>query len=1124
MRCRACQHENPEGAKFCNECGARLDFTCPKCQNVNPPTSRFCNECGAQFSYSPPPAFKELSYEEKLKKLQRYLPADLSKKILADRGKIEGELRQVTVLFCDMEGFTTLSEKMSPEDLYSLTDEIYEVLIQRVYEYGGTVNEMAGDGIMALFGAPVAIEDGPQRAIRSASAIHRGMVKLSEDLRRKYPAISASKMRIGIHSGPVVLGTLGNDLRVDFTAVGDTVNLASRMQNLAEPGTTYVSEETFRLTEGYFRFEALGEHRIRGKEGVFRVYQVIASTTRRTKFDVSAERGLTPFVGRERELELLLDGMERAKAGRGQAFSIIAEAGMGKSRLLYEFRKAIANEEIAFLEGRCLSYSRGIPYFPIIDLLKSTFDIRESDSESEIRRKIAVELNQPGSDIPSIVSYFMELLSGKDTGTDEIIMTPEVKKDRIIDEVKKLVLRGAEIRPLVIAIEDLHWVDKSSEDTLKQILEAIWGARILLVYTYRPEFVPIWGNKSYHSQVSLNRLSNRESLNLVAHLLGTSDIDEVLAEFILQKTEGIPFFVEEFVQSLKNLQLIEKRGSQYALSKDPRRVTIPSTIQEVIMARVDTLPEMAKSVLQTGSAVEREFGHELIQRITGLPEKELFSCLSVLKDSELIYERGIFPTATYLFKHALTREVIYDSILARKRKALHQQIAEAIEELHRGSLEEYCEILAEHYIRSENFRKGAQYARLARRKAHQAGALKDAITYSEKAVACLEKLPPENDVRKEILDTKTRIGLYYAEMIHFDQAMKEVASVAAMARELCYQKPLPTIYAISGAYNYFVKEDFSSALEDLERCLDISKDLGDIPSLVLGNTWLGVASAFCCSFDKARGYLEKSLEIISRSHSHWGISLGKSNISLFAHNWQGACRLGFQASDEAIQFAERSGDIYSKSVAYSCHGWSCYYRGALEEADRCLTKACAHFEQTDIFSFWALAKLCLGLVHFEKGNYQKAIDSHRESISLFRTANIFPSFVNFNELAIIRARIESGEGEIDTSNLREYEERNRFRIYEGWIPRWIGEILMNRAGGDSSEAEGWMVKAIEADKRNGMPWNLGKDHLLYAHLCGHQRRLGEQKAHLNEALSLFERCAADGPLSAVREELRLLGS
>jgi class 3 adenylate cyclase/tetratricopeptide (TPR) repeat protein len=1122
MKCSGCQHENPESAKFCNACGNGLESICVHCGNANPPGSRFCNGCGASLSVAPPSAFRELSHEEKLKKIKRYLPADLTRKVLVDREKIEGELREVTVLFCDMVGFSSLSEKMNPEGLYSLMDEVYEVLIQRIYEYGGTVNEMAGDGIMALFGAPVAIEDAPQRAIRSASAIHRALVKLSQDLRRKYPILTSIKMRIGIHSGPVVLGALGNDLRVDFTALGDTVNLASRVQRIAEPGTTCVTDETFRLTEGYFRFEALGERSVKGKEGLFKIYQVIASTTRRTKFDVGAERGLTRFVGREREMELLLDGIKQVRAGRGQAFSIIAEAGMGKSRLLYEFRKAVANEEIAFLEGRCLSYSRGIAYFPIIDLLKSTFDIREGDRDDVIRKKMAAELNRSGSEVPSLLSEFMGLLSGRDAGSEEFITTPEVKKDRIIEEVKKLVLKGAEIRPLVIAIEDLHWVDKNSEDTLKQILDSIWGAKILLVFTYRPEFVPTWGNKSYHSQVTLNRLSNRESLHLVGHLLGPGTVDEGLAEFILQKTEGIPFFIEEFVRSLENLHWIEQREGQYALREDPRRVTIPSTIQEVIMARVDALPEMAKSVLQTGSAIEREFGHALIRRSTGLPDRELLSCLSALKDSELIYERGIFPGSTYVFKHTLTREVIYDSILARKKKVLHQQIGEALEELHGGSPEEYCEILAEHYIRSEDFRKGAHYARLARKKAHQAGALKDAISYSEKALACLEQLPSEQDVRKEILDTKTRVGFYYAEMIQFDRAMRAVAPVEALAKELCYQRPLPTIYAISGAYNYFVEENFSSAIEDLKRCISISKDLGDVSSLVVGNTWLGVASAFCCSFGEARRHLETALEILSRSNSLWGISLGKSNISLFAHNWQGACRSGFLASQEAIRFAEQSGDLYSKSVAYSCHGWSCYYQGALEEAEQSLQRACVDFEKTDIYSFWALAKLCLGLLYFDKGNYPKSVDCHRESISLFKSANIFPSFINFNELAIVRAGVFSGEGEVNPGRLHDHEEKNRFRIYEGWIPRWIAEILMTSAKGDLSEAEASIKRAVEADERNAMSWSLGQDHVLYARLCERQNRVGERVKHLKNAALLFETCAADAPLWSVREELRRL--
>ncbi len=373
MKCPGCQAENEDDARFCSKCGIKLEVSCPECGKNLAPDSNFCNKCGHKLSVSSEPSAQTISFDEKIAKIQRYLPEGLTEKILSQKERIEGERKQVTVMFCDMEGFTGLTERQGPEEAYSIMDQVYEILIHKVHDFEGTVNEMTGDGIVALFGAPIALEDAPQRAVRSGIAIHREMVKFGDRIREEGPGLPPLKMRIGIHSGPVVVGTLGNDLRVEFKAVGDTVNLASRMEELARPGTTYVTQDTFQLTEGFFRFEALGEKRIKGKDEAVHVYQVIAPSTRRTRFDVSAERGLTPFVGRERELELLLDGFERAKAGRGQAFSIVAEAGIGKSRLLYEFRKAVSSEDITFLEGRCLSYGRGIAYHPVIDVLKSNF-------------------------------------------------------------------------------------------------------------------------------------------------------------------------------------------------------------------------------------------------------------------------------------------------------------------------------------------------------------------------------------------------------------------------------------------------------------------------------------------------------------------------------------------------------------------------------------------------------------------------------------------------------------------------------------------------------------------------------------------------------------------------------
>jgi class 3 adenylate cyclase/tetratricopeptide (TPR) repeat protein len=738
--------------KFCGECGAKLELICPKCNFSNPPQFKFCGECGQDLVVLSEPSSNELSFEEKIDKIQRYLPKGLTEKILAQKDRIEGERKQVTVMFCDLEGFTPLTERLGPEDAYGIMDQVYELLIHKVHDYEGTVNEMTGDGIMALFGAPIALEDAPQRAIRSAMAVHREMSKFSDQLKQEREGIPPLKMRIGIHTGPVVVGTLGNSLRVEFKAVGDTVNLASRIEGLAEPGATYVTQETFGLTEGLFQFEALGEKVIKGKEAPVGVYRVIAPSTRRTRFDVSAERGLTPFVGRERELELLLDGFERAKRGRGQAFSILAEAGVGKSRLVYEFRKAISNEDVTFLEGKCLSFSRGTAYHPIIDILKSNFDVRESDADSGIIEKVKKGLKTLDVDEESTRPYILELFSVKDSGLEKISMSPEGMKGQIIDAINRITLKGSELRPLIMAFEDLHWMDESSEDVLRYLLENISGARVFLIFTYRPEFVHTWGGRSYHSQVNLNRFSNRESLVMASHLLNTGYLDRGLEDFILEKTEGIPFFIEEFTRSLKDLNIVESRDGGCYLKKGVQDITVPATIQDLIMARIDSLPEGAKEVLQTGSAIEREFSYALIGRVMGIPEQELLTHLSVLKDSELLYERGIHPQSTYIFKHALTQEVAYDSLVKRRRRDIHARIARGMEELYADRIEEHFEMLSHHFEQSGHAAKAVDYLILAGEKSNKHNAVQAASAFFQKALEL-----SENEGIELAAETKVRV-------------------------------------------------------------------------------------------------------------------------------------------------------------------------------------------------------------------------------------------------------------------------------------------------------------------------------------------------------------------------------
>jgi class 3 adenylate cyclase len=761
MKCPNCHFENPDTQKFCGQCGSKLEKVCPNCGSNNPAEYKFCGECGQNLTLPSEPAYKELSFDQKIEKIQRYLPKGLAEKIWAQRDRVEGERKQVTVMFCDMEGFTKLTEEIGPEEAYTIMDKVYEILIHNVHDYEGTVNEMTGDGIMALFGAPVALEDAPQRAIRSSFAIHREMTKFSDQLKQEKKDVLPVKMRIGIHTGPVVVGTVGNDLRVEFKAVGDTVNLASRMEEQAQPGTTYITEDTFKLTEGLFRFEGLGQRVIKGKEKPVNTYRAIAPSTMRTRFDVSAERGLTPLAGRERELELLLDGFERCKVGRGQAFSIIAEAGVGKSRLLYEFRKAVAHEDVTFLEGRCLSYSRAVAYHPLIDILKANFDIHEGNGDFEIREKIKRGLSMLGADEASTLPYLLELLAVKDSDIDQISMSPEAKKDRIVEAFKQIALKGSEVRPLILAFEDLHWIDKSSEELLKYVLESIPGAGILMIFTYRSEFVHTWGAKSYHSQIMLNRLSNRESLIMASHILDTQEPDEDLEEFILEKSEGVPFFIEELIKSLKDLKIIERENNRYRITKDIKEVTIPATVQDVIMARVDSLPEGTKGLLQIISAVGRESSYDLIKRVTGLTENELLPQLSVLKDSELLYERGIYPQSTYIFKHALTQEVAYNSLLLKRKREVHEKIGRDIESLYPDRLEEYCELLAYHFKNSAASENAVKYLELASQKAARVNAMEEANTYFDEAMELLDNLPESEENRQVRISLLVNLGYMF---------------------------------------------------------------------------------------------------------------------------------------------------------------------------------------------------------------------------------------------------------------------------------------------------------------------------------------------------------------------------
>jgi class 3 adenylate cyclase/tetratricopeptide (TPR) repeat protein len=1130
MQCPKCQFDNPKGINYCGECGAKLEKLCPSCHSLNPPNFKFCGECGQNLDLPGDTPHKYLSFDEKLTKIQKYLPKGLTEKILSQKDRIEGERKQVTVMFCDMEGFTRLTEKLGPDDAYTIMDQIYEILIHKVHDFDGTVNEMTGDGIMALYGAPIALEDAPQRAIRSSLSIHREMVKFYDELKQEKDLISPLKMRIGIHSGQVIVGTLGNDLRVEFKAVGDTVNIASRIEGLAEPGTTYITEDTFKLTEGFFRVEALGGRKIKGKEKPVQTYRVIAPSTRKTRFDVSAERGLTPFIGRDRELELLLDGFERSKAGLGQAFSIVSEAGVGKSRLLYEFRKAVSDENVTFLEGKCLSYSRGVAYHLHIDILKANFDIRDSDGDFEIREKVKKGLKMLAVEEGSTLPYLLEQLGIKNSGFDEVSVNPDVKRDRIVEALKRIVLKGSEIRPLILAYEDLHWMDKSSEDVLKYIMASIPGARVLMIFTYRPEFVHTWAGRSYHSQITLNRLSNRESLGMIAHLLGTAKIKRELEDLFLMKTEGIPFFIEEFVKSLKDLKIIEKKGNTYGITKDIRTVTIPSKIQEVIMSRIDMLPERAKSLIQIFSVAGREISHKLIKKVMELPENELLTRMSFLKDSELLYERGIYPQSDYIFKHALTQAVAYDSMLIEKRKEIHEKIGKSLEESYPDRLNDYYETLAYHYSRSNNHKKAYQYLKSAGQKAIRSYSFFEAFSFFKDALNTLNRIPSTEQTIKEQINIRLFLSDCIYPLGYPEDSMKILEEGKRLSEEHKDNRSVADFHRKIGYY-YGSEGKHLLAIKYHEDSLQEIKKIDDFNLTVQVIAELSVLYARAGQFFKVVTIAPSILKLAESKRDDNDLlfmtaisyarllSVCGLSLSLLGDFFEGKTYL-----NKGLLAAIEINDVFILAVCEFHYGYYWIYKGDLKAAIEHLQKSIKYFKKAKSTYPLDAAYSYLAYAYYLFGDLDTAREHAETSISI-QSSTKFKAFSSVQNWVLSQIFLDLDEQEKAQIHIQEalrLSHKNNQSAFEALSLITLGRIIKKTDPRQIEKAKEQTLKGIKVMEELKLRSHSAIGYLNMGELYSDTVQQEKAMEYLKKAKEMFQEMAMDYWLARTKRVLEKL--
>ncbi len=816
MCCSACGRENPSGSRFCLECGTALALRCPQCDAEIPSGAKFCNQCGVHVAASGPGS------EERAPRT--YTPRHLAEKILTTRAALEGERRQVTVLYADMAGFTGFAERLDPEEVHRIITDAFEHITAGIHRFEGTINQYTGDGLMALFGAPIAHEDSARRAVHAALAVQRALREYGTQLEAERG--SSLPMRIGINTGTVVVGKIGDDLRMEYTAVGDTVNLAARLQQVAPPGGVVVGEATHKLISGFFETSDLGALQVKGRSAPVHAFEVVRARVRRTQLGGTGELGLTPLVGRQPELGALAELFHKAKSGRGQVVFVAGEAGIGKSRLVLELRRwlAQAGERVTWLEGRCVSFGQAIPFLPALDQLRESFGIEENDGEPEIIAKVEDGMRRLGG-LEEQIPYVRYLLSVDPGDPGVAAMDAAPRRKRTFDAVRLMGLRGASLRPIIFVIEDLHWVDTSTEEYLGALMDSIATAPQLLILTHRLGYAHPFGTRSFYTAITLLTLSEADSLTMAGRVLGSEQFPEELKAALMEKAEGVPLFVEEVTKTLLDLGVLRREDGGYRMVRGIADVSIPDTIQGIIMARLDRLGENGKRTVQLASVIGRQFMHRLLERVANLPG-QLEGLIRELKQLEIIYEQGLLAEAGYVFKHAVIQDVAYQSLLRERRKELHRAVACAIEELYPERLAEHYEELAHHFFQAEEWQKALEYSALAGERAGRAFANVEARKHYARAVAATERLgaamPAAGSavVRAKYAGVLSVLGEYAL-------AVEEYGRALDLARRAGDRRGEIDILVGMGAAHVFAHRP-EPALLQFDEALALARDVGDL--------------------------------------------------------------------------------------------------------------------------------------------------------------------------------------------------------------------------------------------------------------------------------------------------------
>ncbi len=998
MNCANCQTENPKDAKFCMNCGHTLNINCPNCGSELPAHAKFCIDCGHQMDTANAGTSDQSPSTTSQDRLQQFMPKDLQKKMETARssGGMQGERRIVTILFCDVVGSTLAAEKLDPEDWTDIMNGAFEYLIGPVYRYEGTVARLMGDAILAFFGAPIAHEDDPQRAALAGLEIVNGIQEYKAKVKQEFGI--DFDVRVGINTGLVVIGEVGSDLAVEYTAMGDAVNLASRIEATAEPGTVQVSANTHKLIAPIFDFDDMGEIQVKGKIEPVHAYRVLKHKTEPGQ--IRGIKGLdSPLIGREHEMNILKRVAEDLSDGRGQVISVMGEAGLGKSRLVTEFRLSLVSEglvnfsengkspsDLSWYEGRSLSYETSTPYAPFIDLLSDYFDLQVGQDDEQKYNRIKTTLLQNFSPEVANTAPFIATMLGIQISEGDVEFVrhlgPPQLRGRIFQSLSQVFEEMANQQPLVLVLDDLHWTDSTSLDLLDQLMTLTDRSALMIITIFRPQrHEPSWrfhesATRDYahrYTTIELNPLDENHSRELVANLLHVDDLPQSVRSLIMAKAEGNPFFVEEVIRSLLDAELVIREDEHWVTSRAIDDIAVPDTLVGVITARLDRLDEEIKQVVQAAAVIGRQFGFETLASITS-EGTDLENALSELQRRELIQEKSRNPQPVYQFKHALTQETAYASLLRRRCQELHLLTAEYLE----GTKAEVPSEIARHYINAREQMRAVPFLIDAGNHAARASSTPEAIEFITSALEILEGSEELSLIRRAYE------GLGGALMYSGDipRALETYQTMLNIGQESGNDPMQVSALNKLGMVTGLMMGQFPAAEDHLEEAERLARKSDDV-------TGLAELHMVKCGICTATGDLDGAIEHLGES-TQLGKDLNAEDPLLFGltHSANTLTLMtryedAWEVAQEARQLSEDMGNLKFLSEILSFSIPSIRIRnGELEKAQQSAQESFDIAQKIGYLESQWQASYSMGLIARMRGEYEQAIEHSQNAIDI----------------------------------------------------------------------------------------------------------------------------------------------